>query len=168
MLDMHLGDTKFDAVVCVFGIFFVPDMAAAVRALWHVVRRGGKLAVTTWGPRFFEPATAAFWNAVRKERPELYKGFNPWDRICDPESLLTLLREAGIARAEVVAESGEHAIPSPEAWWSAVLGSGYRGTLEQLDPAARERVRDANLSYIRASGIRSVEANVVFAIACKD
>jgi len=168
MLDLRLGDTKVDAVVCVFGIFFVPDMAAAVRALWHAVRPGGKLAVTTWGPRFFEPATAAFWSAIRKERPDLYKGFNPWDRICDPESLLALLRGGGIARAEVVAESGEHAIPSPEAWWSAVLGSGYRGTLEQLDPAARERVRDANLSYIRASGIRSVEANVVFAIARKD
>src|SRR5262249_6051682 len=68
MLDLRPGETKFDAVVCVFGIFFVPDMAAAVRALWHAVRPGGKLAVTTWGPRFFEPATAAFWSAVRNER----------------------------------------------------------------------------------------------------
>ena len=24
-------------------------------------------------------------------------------------------------------------IPSPDAWWSAVLGSGYRGTIDQLD-----------------------------------
>ena len=168
MLDMHLGDTKFDAVVCVFGIFFVPDMAAAARALWDAVRPGGKLAVTTWGPRFFEPATAAFWDAIREERPDLYRGFNPWDRICDPDSLRALLREAGIPRADVLAEAGEHAIPSPEAWWSAVLGSGYRGTLEHLDIAARERVRDANLAYIRTSGVRSVEANVVFAIARKD
>jgi ubiquinone/menaquinone biosynthesis C-methylase UbiE len=168
MLDLQLGETKFDAVVCVFGIFFVPDMPAAVRSLWHAVRPGGRLAVTTWGPRFFEPATSAFWNAVREVRPDLYKGFNPWDRICDPESLRALLREGGIERAEVVAEAGEHAIPSPESWWSAVLGSGYRGTLEQLDPSARERVRDANLHYIRSSGIRSVEANVVYAIARKE
>jgi SAM-dependent methyltransferase len=152
----------------VVGIFFVPDMPAAVRSLWHAVRPGGRLAVTTWGPRFFEPATSAFWNAVREVRPDLYKGFNPWDRICDPESLRALLREGGIERAEVVAEAGEHAIPSPESWWSAVLGSGYRGTLEQLDPSARERVRDANLHYIRSSGIRSVEANVVYAIARKE
>jgi ubiquinone/menaquinone biosynthesis C-methylase UbiE len=168
MLDLRLGETKFDAVVCVFGIFFVPDIPAAVRALWRAVRPGGKLAVTTWGPRFFEPATAAFWSSVREERPDLYKGFNPWDRICDHESLRALLRAAGIERAEIAAVAGEHPIPSPEAWWSAVLGSGYRGTLEQLDPAARERVRAANLSYVRASGIRSVEANVVFAIAQKD
>ena len=168
MLDLRLGETKFDAVVCVFGIFFVPDMAAAVRSLWHQVRPGGKLAVTTWGPRFFEPATAAFWGSIRDERPDLYKGFNPWDRICDPESLRGLLRDGGVKHAEIAAVAGEHPIPSPDAWWSAVLGSGYRGTLEQLDPAARERVRDANLSYVRASGIRAVEANVVFAIARKD
>jgi ubiquinone/menaquinone biosynthesis C-methylase UbiE len=167
MLDLHLGESKFHAVVCVFGIFFVPDMPAAIRALWHVIRPGGKLAITTWGPRFFEPATTAFWNAVREARPDLYKGFNPWDRICDPASVRALLREGGVEHAEVIAEAGTHPIPSPEAWWSAVLGSGYRGTLEQMDADARERVRAANLSYIRSSGIRSVEANVVYAIATK-
>lgn len=67
----------------------------------------------------------------------------------------------------MIPEAGEHPIPSPEAWWAAVLGSGYRGTLDQLDPAARERVRLANLEYIRRSGIRSVEANVVYATAAR-
>ena len=57
MLALGLPHAKFDAVVCVFGIFFVPDMTAAVRELWKVVRPGGVLAVTTWGPRFFEPGS---------------------------------------------------------------------------------------------------------------
>jgi len=167
LLDMHLSDTQFDAVICVFGVFFIPDMPAAVRALWHAVRPGGKLAVTTWGPRFLEPATTAFWNAVREVRPDLYKGFNPWDRISDPESVRALLRDGGIERAEVVAEPGTHLIPSAGAWWSAVLGSGYRGTVDQLDAAALKRVYEANMSYIQASGISSVEANVIYAIAQK-
>jgi ubiquinone/menaquinone biosynthesis C-methylase UbiE len=167
MLDLRLPRSEFDAVVCVFGIFFVPDMRAGVHALWEVVRSGGKLAITTWGPRWFEPATTAFWNSVREVRPDLYKGFNPWDRICDPGSLRALLAEAGIQQAEIIAEAGEHPIPSPEAWWSAVLGSGYRGTLDQIDPLVQQKVRAANLSYIRDSGITSVEANVVYAIANK-
>ena len=167
MLDLRLPATHFDAVICVFGIFFVPDMAAAVRSLWHVLRSGGTLAVTTWGPRFFEPATSAFWNAVRDVRPDLYRGFNPWDRIGEPAALEAVLIEGGAKNIKVVAEAGMHPIPSPEAWWSAVLGSGYRGTLEQMDDAARKRVREANLSYIRASGIRAVEANVIYATAVK-
>src|SRR5262245_26626433 len=167
MLDLGLPPASFDAVVCVFGVFFVPDIAAAVRALWRCVRPGGRLAVTTWGPRFFEPATGAFWDSIKAERPDLYKGFNPWDLICDPAALAAVLQEGGVERPEVVAESGEHPVPSPEAWWSAVLGSGYRGTLDQLDAAARERVRLANWEYVQRSGIRAVEANVVYAVASK-
>jgi ubiquinone/menaquinone biosynthesis C-methylase UbiE len=166
LLDLRLAN-QFDAVVCVFGIFFVPDMPLALRLLWERVRSGGKLAITTWGPRFFEPATSAFWDSIRKERPDLYKGFNPWDRICDPRSLSSLFAEAGIADPDVTAESGHHSISSPEAWWVAVLGTGYRGTVDQLDAAARDRVRAANFEYIRNSGIKSVEANVVYAIAEK-
>ena len=167
LLDMHFGDTQFGAVICVFGIFFIPDMSAAIRALWHAVRPGGKLAVTTWGPRFLEPATTAFWNAVREVRPDLYKGFNPWDRISDPESVRALLREGGIERADVVAEANTHPIPSAAAWWSAVLGSGFRGTVDQLDAAALKHVYEANMSYIQASGISSVETNVIYSIAQK-
>jgi SAM-dependent methyltransferase len=167
MLDLRLPAAHFDVVICVFGIFFVPDMATAVRSLWHVLRPGGKLAVTTWGPRFFEPATTAFWNAVREARPDLHKGFNPWDRVCDPASVRALLDQGGANDAEVIAEAGTHSISSPEAWWSAVLGSGYRGTLEQMDADARERVRLANRNYIHTSRISSVEANVIYAIATK-
>jgi ubiquinone/menaquinone biosynthesis C-methylase UbiE len=164
---LGLPDHSFDAVVCVFGIFFVPDMARAVRELWRMVRPGGQLAITTWGPNLFEPANTAFWEAVRTERPELYKGFNPWDRICDPASVQAMLGEGGVVPEEVVAEPGSHVINSPEAWWAIVLGSGYRGTIEQLEPEARESVRRANLKYVQDAGIDAVETNVVYAVARK-
>jgi ubiquinone/menaquinone biosynthesis C-methylase UbiE len=167
MLNLSLAEAPFDAVVCVFGIFFVADMAAAVRELWRVVRPGGVLAITTWGPRWFEPAVSVFWNAIRDVRPDLYKGFNHWDRITDPSAVIALLHEAGVSDAHAVAEAGQHPIKSPEAWWSAMLGSGTRGTLDQLTAAEFERVRRTNMDYIAASGVASVEANVVYAGARK-
>jgi ubiquinone/menaquinone biosynthesis C-methylase UbiE len=167
MLDLRLPRASFDAVVCVFGVFFVPDIAAAVRALWEMVRPGGKLAITTWGPRFLEPGSTAFWDSIREVRPDLYRGFNPWDRICDPPSLQTVLQAGGIDEAHVVAEAAEHPISSPEAWWAAVLGTGYRGTVEQLDAQGFERVRKTNLEFVVQSGIKAVEANVVYASATK-
>src|SRR5262249_29917890 len=97
----------------------------------------------------------------------LHKGFNPWDRICDPPALQAVLNQGGAQSVEVIAEAGTHSISSPEAWWSAVLGSGYRGTLEQMTAEDREHVRAANLTYIRTSGIRTVEANVLYARASK-
>ena len=48
-----------------------------------------------------------------------------------------------------------------------VLGTGYRGTIEQLDAAERERVRHHCLDYIRTNGVDSVEANVLYGLATK-
>jgi ubiquinone/menaquinone biosynthesis C-methylase UbiE len=167
VLDLGLPDSSFDAVVCVFGIFFIPDMSAAVRELRRLLRPGGKLAITTWGPRFFEPASTAFWNSIRAIRPELYKGFNPWDRINEPEAVRAMFSAASIQDVEIVAEAGVHELTSPEDWWPMVLGSGYRGTIEQLDADDRERVRRENLDFIRREAVRSVEANVVYAVAVR-
>jgi SAM-dependent methyltransferase len=147
ILDLRIPDDQFDAVVCVFGIFFVPDMPLALRLLWERVRPSGKLAITTWGPRFFEPGTSAFWSSIQKERPDLYKGFNPWDRICDPESLCALFAEAEIVNPNVATESDRHPIPSPEAWWAAVLGSG---TADQRPFLALAGTRIASMNAARA------------------
>jgi len=100
-------------------------------------------------------------------RPDLYKGFNPWDRICDRKSLLQLLNNSGIDQAEIFEEANTHPIDSAEAWWAAVLGSGYRGTIDQLSADDLQKVHDANFKYIRESGVCEVEANVVYAIATK-
>jgi ubiquinone/menaquinone biosynthesis C-methylase UbiE len=160
-------EARFDAVVCVFGIFFVADMVQAVRRLWAHVKPGGALAITTWGPRLFEPANSAFWEAIRDERPELYKRFNPWDTITEPNALRDLLSRADVSTAAIATESATHPLASPESWWALVQGSGYRGTLEQLSAEARERVRRHNLKFVRAHGVTEVETNVVYALARK-
>jgi ubiquinone/menaquinone biosynthesis C-methylase UbiE len=167
MLSLRFPSESFDAVVCVFGIFFVPDMAKAVRELWRLVRPGGQLAVTTWGPNFFEPANSAFWRSIKNVRAELYKGFNPWDRINDPENLEKILREGGVEAPKIIAENRLHPVSSAEDWWTIILGSGYRGTIEQLNASERERVKDANLAFIREAKISAIETNVLYALATK-
>jgi ubiquinone/menaquinone biosynthesis C-methylase UbiE len=167
MLSMQFPVASFDAVVCVFGIFFVPDMAGAVGELWSRVRPGGKLVITTWGPNFCEPANDAFWCSIKDVRPDLYKGFNPWDRINDPAGLRKILNEAGVGSPKIIAENRLHPIKSAEDWWTIVLGSGYRGTIEQLNPMERQRVKEANLAFVRDEKISAVETNVLYALATK-
>ncbi|GIJ44018.1 methyltransferase [Virgisporangium aliadipatigenens] len=158
-----LPSESFDAVVCVFGIFFLPDMAAAVAELWRLVRPSGTLAVTVWGPRFLEPATSAFWAAVGVERADLVGGFHPWTRVTDATALTELLRRGGAAVPEVAEEPGTHPLATPEDWWTIVLGTGYRATVARLEPAAAQRVRDATVRRLRADGVRELRTNVVYA-----
>ena len=160
-------DGHFNAVICVFAIFFVPDMAKQLRELWRMLGPDGQLAITTWGPRVMEPAASVFWSAVKELRPDLYLGFNPWDRITEPEPLRALLAEADIANAEIAAEDGRQGLRSPEDWWTIVLGSGFRSIVDQMGPEMAGRLRETNLSQIRSQGITSVEANVIYAVARK-
>lgn len=168
MLDLGYPDASFDAVVCVFGIFFVPDMAAAVRELWRMVRPGGRLAITTWGPGLFEPANSAFWDAIGDVRPDLQRSFNPWDRISEPSGLHEMLAEAGVHAGNIVAETGTHPLSSSEDWWKIAMGSGYRGTLAQLDAEALAHVREKNLAHLDEHQVGAIATNVIYAVATKE
>lgn len=167
MLQLKFQSESFDAVVCVFGIFFVPEMHLAVRELWRCVRPGGKLAITTWGPNFFEPANRGFWQSIKETRPDLHKAFHPWDRITEPGGLQKILREGGVESPRITAENRLHPINSAEDWWTIVLGSGYRGTIEQLRESALKQVKEANLRFIKSSKITTIETNVLYAVATK-
>jgi SAM-dependent methyltransferase len=89
------------------------------------------------------------------------------NRISDVDALRSLLAAADLTDSEVVAETGSQPISSPEDWWPMVMGSGYRGTVDQLSPTDRERVRTENFEFIRRAELRSVESNAVYAIVRK-
>jgi SAM-dependent methyltransferase len=154
-------------VVCVFGVFFAPDMAAFVREMWRLVRPGGVLAVTTWGPGLFEPANGRFWRYVGEAEPALFKAFNPWDEITTSEALAGLFARAGVPSPCVVAvgEAGQHQLDHPDQFWDIVLGSGYRATVDALSPALRDRVRAQLLAELQANGVTALRTDVVYGTA---
>jgi len=161
----RLPDGSFDAVVCVFGVFFVRDMAAFAAEMWRLVRPGGVLAITTWGPGLFEPANGYFWATVGAVAPLLYKAFNPWDEITTTGALAELLARAGAAQPAVVAVPGRHHLDHPGQFWDIVLGSGYRGTVDALSEEQRHIVRERLLAGLRAAGVTTLRTDVVFGTA---
>jgi ubiquinone/menaquinone biosynthesis C-methylase UbiE len=162
-----LPDGGFDAVVCVFGVFFAPDMAAFVREMWRLTGPGGVLAVTTWGPGLFEPANGLFWRCVGEVEPALYKAFNPWDEITTPALLAGLFSRAGVPDPAVEAAAGQHRLDQPDRFWDVVLGSGYRATVDALGPEQRDRVREGLLSDLRSREITWLRTDVVFGTAAR-
>jgi SAM-dependent methyltransferase len=167
MTALFLPDASFDAVVCVFGIFFVPDIERQVAELWRLVRPGGRLAVTTWGPRMFAPGYDIWCEVVRGLRPDLVSSFNPWDRITTPDAVRSLFRDAGIADVEVQAEDGQQALRGPDEFWTIALGSGLRWAIDELGPQRAREARRAIVARLASKGVDRVETNVVYAVARK-
>ena len=160
-----LPDESFDAVVCVFGVFFVPDRSSLMRELWRMVRPGGTLAVTCWGPNALEPGATAFWDAIAGIRPALVRGFNPWDDLVSVDQLLQLYASSGIAGAQAELVEASQDLRSADEWWDVVTGSGFRGTVEELGPAEVAEVRRANLETMGET--TSIDVSAVYARARK-
>jgi ubiquinone/menaquinone biosynthesis C-methylase UbiE len=167
MTGLAFPDRHFDAVVCVFGIFFVPDMEAQVAELWRMVRPGGQLAITTWGPEIFAPAYEIWLAAVRRVRPDLYSAFNPWDRITTQDAVRKLFVNSGVPHVEVVSEESYQALRAPEDFWTIALGSGLRWTIDQMGAEAARAVRQEIVNSLAANGVERVGTNVIYAIAQK-
>jgi len=167
MTALGFPDGSFDAVICVFGIFFVPDMERQVAEFWRMVRPGGRLAITTWGPDLFAPANGMWNAAVRRVRPDLHSAYNPWDRITTPEAVRALLAAGGARDAVVDPEEGHQALRSPDDVWTIALGSGLRWTIDQMGPEAAAEVRREMVGRLAAAGVDRVATNVIYALARK-
>jgi ubiquinone/menaquinone biosynthesis C-methylase UbiE len=163
-----LAGGSFDAVVCVFGVFFVSDMPAFVSELWRLVRPGGTLAITTWGPDWCEPAASIFWEAVRELEPTLFRAFNPWDELTTVQALAELLARGGVRDVLLEATDGEeHELERAEDFWDIVLGSGFRGTVDALQEGQRVELRGRVITELTARDVTRLRNDVVFASATR-
>lgn len=167
MTDLGFPDMHFDAVVCVFAVFFVPDMERQVAELWRMVRPGGQLAITSWGREFLQPCVTPFWDHVERLRPDLRRAFNPWDRISEGQALKQMLLDAGLPDPEIEVQADLQLLASPQDWWTVVMGSGLRWTIEQMSESDAESLRQASVGWVRQNGVLSFDTSVLFARARK-
>ena len=167
MTAVEFPDDSFDAVVCVFGIFFVPDMETQTAELWRMVKPGGKLAITTWGPNFFAPVYEVWQSEIQRVRPDLFSSFSPWDRITTPDAVAKLFADAGIPDAQIEPEQGHVSLSTPQDFWIAAMGSGLRWTIDQMGEATAADVRARILKWIDQYGIDRIATNVIYGVAQK-
>lgn len=163
-----LHDGSFDAVICGFGVFFASDMEAFVAEMWRLVRPRGRLAITTWGEGLFEPADGLFWETVAELSRGVYKSFHPWDEITTPARLRGLFTRAGIDRVIVEAIRGDHRLSDIEDFWHIALGTGYRATVDALEPEQRTVLRSKLLARLRDQGVANVRTDVMYGVARRD
>jgi ubiquinone/menaquinone biosynthesis C-methylase UbiE len=110
MQELALPDASFNAVVCQFGLMFVPDKPRALRELRRVLAPGGILLLSTWDSLDRNPATKLLHELAAQtfpgDPPQFMKV--PFS-MPDPGALLQLAADAGFdgVRVDTVAITGE-------------------------------------------------------------
>lgn len=155
-VDLHVMDAAalkfrrdyFHGVACSFGLFFLNDMPAALTGWVRVLRSGGTLMFTAFGPSAFEPMKRLLLARLEHEGVDTGASARVGNRLSDPEACRALLTDAGLADVGVETEQLGYHLLKAEDWWEVVWGAGLRGLVEQLPLARREAVRAAHLAEI--------------------
>lgn len=135
-------DRTFDAVICLFGLMFFPDRVGALRGVRSLLRPGGRIALSVWGPSHNAPFAGIVAEVLAKEFPterdELLRPF----ALADPGVVEDLLAKAGFSDVRITREVRPARFVSVDDFWEPIeagggrLGQAYLG----LPRDARARV----------------------------
>lgn len=155
-IDLHEMDAEnlefragyFHYVVCSYGLFFMPDMQAALKEWVRVLQAGGKLAFSCFETTAFEPMLTDFAERLQTFGVQLPEGPFGSRRITSLDHCTDLLGEAGLedVSAEVV-QIGYHLKDESE-WWEVLSNTAMRGLFEQVAPQQQEEFRQQHLAFV--------------------
>jgi O-methyltransferase/aklanonic acid methyltransferase len=130
---------SFDAVLSGFVLRLLPDPGAALRAYLRLLRPGGRLGVT-----FYAAGFGPRWRPVEAELEAFLPGGQPatGSQLDSTAAFAALLGEAGFDAVRVDDQPFDVAFPDVAAWWDYLWSSGYRGMMERIPPADRDRARE--------------------------
>ena len=136
-------DDTFDIVLCREGLMFARDPERAVREIRRVLRPGGRIAISVWGPRARNPWLSVVLDAVSAELgvPVPPPGVPGPFSLDDPATFAALFAVAGLVGVSVSEVSVPLRTGSFEEWWSRT--SSLAGPLTRLLASLPETVTNA-------------------------
>ena len=118
----------FDAVLCGFALFFFLRLDETLAGFRRVLKPGGVLAVSTWGPA--DPR----WQWLEEGRTQ--RSAVPAGTYDTAAGMTALLAGAGFTDVQVTEESAEFYYADAAEWWATMWSHGARCELEAVPAEA--------------------------------
>ena len=152
--DFHIMDGEqpefksryFDVVLCSFGLFFMPDMQAALKNWYRVLKPGGKIIFTSFAESAFQPLADLYLAQMKDygiEPPSLR-----WMLLKSEQTCQEMLQQAGFNQAQThSAQMGYH-LTGTQDWWEIIQSSGFRGLYERLNAEQKDEFQQKHLATL--------------------
>lgn len=156
--DLPFEDNSFDAAISRFGVIFSPDVFADIKELMRVVKPGGNISAGVWA----EPQKNNWATIIPKIINEIMNTTPPPSgspgifRCSQPDSLPTIMTEAGLRDVNKIEVTGEFTADSPEQYWGVMLdiAAPIVGALSKADESVAEEIHQKTLEALRADYMR--------------
>ncbi len=116
---LPFADGAFDALVCLFGLMFVPDQVTALKGFRRLLRPGGSVVATCWGTPARAPFAGLVAQALGAQMPEDHDDLLRPFSLSDPHADVALFEAAGFGEVRIALETRK----SPSRRSTATSGS---------------------------------------------
>lgn len=169
---LTIPERDFDAIVCRWGLMFMPDVKGALRGIYERLRVGGRLATSVWATADKMPLTTIGAEAVRKIAglpPPPPDALGPL-RLADESMMRGMLAAAGFkdVTVERIPVAFELASAADFAQFRVDIAAPFRALLERQTAEKRaqmiEAVVEGARAYAGADGrVRTVNETICYA-----
>jgi ubiquinone/menaquinone biosynthesis C-methylase UbiE len=143
----------FDIVFCNFGLMFFPDRVIALKEIRRVLKKDGRLALAVWGSIAKCPGQMAMKESWERHFTDDAGLFAAQHSLSDPETVLSLVHDAGFRDASVQTAMGVVRLPSPGHLARSYGAMAGIQADENTRTKAIEEVSVALQSYVGAEGL---------------
>jgi enediyne biosynthesis protein CalE5 len=169
---LALAERDFDAIVCRWGLMFMPDVATAINGMRDRLVPGGWLATAVWSTADKVPIIGIGQEVVRRLAnlpPPPPDALEP-TRLADPSRLIGILKQARLTEITVerIPVTFEYESAASFTQFRYEVSAPFRALVNQLAPELRQRIFDgiteSASAYVGADGkMRTVNETIVFA-----
>ncbi len=138
--NLEFDSDSFDVITCSYGLFFIPDMSAALKSWLRVLKPGGKLIFSSFAPSAFQPLSDIFIKNLAE-----YDVIPPtprWLKLAEEDLCKQILLDNGFVNPQVIKSQLGYNLDEFSHWWEAVQSAGYRGLYEQLPEEHRAKFKE--------------------------
>lgn len=149
---LELPDAAFDLVTCRFGLQIVTDPDAAIKEIFRVLKPGGRVVATVWGPGERCPAIHVIIGPMLEFAEPDETGYLPTPyEMGDKDELTGILAKAGFEGAREERFTHDWMFTNEEAYFQGVLkGTPIGHSLSEEDEATQKEVMRKTKQNLKA------------------